>query len=346
MKTSRRAFTLVELLVVIAIIGVLVALLLPAVQQAREAARRGQCSNNMKQVGIALHAYVDAHGVFPPGQINNMSSPPASSVGAARYVGVGPGALILPYVDATNVWEQIDFTQSMLSVASQGVLGTGGTNGPARMTKIATYLCPSDRPFAGNGPGTNVVFSAGPSLYWNVSSAGQIGMFNVPWLSTGAGTRVVRMADITDGLSKSIAASESIVGDGQTGNPDLQADVIRNVGIGSNPETFWTRAQLDAYGQAALSGASASTDFSYSRSVWINGLPGISVFNTMDTPNPAYPDGIACSGCWWNDNRGIFSARSRHSGGVNVLMADGSINFVNDSIDLDTWQNMGAISQY
>ncbi|MEZ6052070.1 MAG: DUF1559 domain-containing protein [Planctomycetaceae bacterium] len=131
MKTGRRGFTLIELLVVIAIIGILVALLLPAVQQAREAARRTQCTNNLKQIGLALQNYHDAHKLFPPGYIAAGTGTHVAHTGTS---GIGWGAQLLPDLDQDNLWKQFDARLSIIDPA----------NDAFRKTPLSVFRCPSD----------------------------------------------------------------------------------------------------------------------------------------------------------------------------------------------------------
>ena len=131
----RRGFTLIELLVVIAIIAVLIALLLPAVQQAREAARRAQCQNNLKQLGLALHNYHGVHGVFPAATMITRNSPACTSMGIGTYQGYGWGVMILPFIELGNVYEHFDFNVEY-NVAPSVDLQAGGM-------PVAAFICPS-----------------------------------------------------------------------------------------------------------------------------------------------------------------------------------------------------------
>ena len=146
---NRRAFTLIELLVVIAIIAVLVALLLPAVQQAREAARRMDCGSRLKQIGLAWHNYHDAHRRFP-----NSTYTTAGSSTPRDWKGFGPHALLLPFVEQGPLYQTLDFNNWALD---------GGSNDARGLTRVPVFLCPSDG-LANPDPGVNYAFCLGPTL--------------------------------------------------------------------------------------------------------------------------------------------------------------------------------------
>lgn len=210
MKSSRSAFTLVELLVVIAIIGVLVALLLPAVQAAREAARRTQCINNLKQIGVALHNYNDTHKVLPPGSFWGGV--------AANYRGCIL-LHIMPFIEQKNLYEKFDF-----SIAPDGQTYPGTTT-LLGSTIIKTYVCPSEKTFSLlNGRAIhNYTASAGPTAHidnsacscstwssWNAYaiapySSSDPNFFAGPFHRTGV---CVRLSEVTDGLSQTIFFGE------------------------------------------------------------------------------------------------------------------------------------------
>jgi len=198
-------FTLIELLVVIAIIAILVALLLPAVQQAREAARRSSCKNNLKQFGLAIHNYHDTHGVFPQGDYGSRYD---SCGGNCAWRGFSTHAMVLPFMEQAPLYDQLDFN----------LMYNQGVNGTAIRAKIPAYQCPSDVAYLGNSPGVNYVVSAGPTTFWGGAPgrpiSEQMGMFNMG--------RKVSFRDLKDGTSNTIAASEALHGDNSgTYSPQL-----------------------------------------------------------------------------------------------------------------------------
>ena len=349
---ARRGFTLIELLVVIAIIAILIALLLPAVQQAREAARRSQCRNNLKQLGVALHSYHETHLVFPRSNFERDYDNPGYR--GYSYFGFSAQTMLLPYMDEASLYNKFDFD----------LAANNGVNDQVKRAVISSFLCPSDVTEIpngggyGSGPGNSYVVSAGPSVWWfqygwtkpypnplpNMSD--QVGMFNY--------RKTVRMRDITDGSSNVIAASEHIMGDGTTSASSVGPyDTVR---AGARPGgmalSFPTLAHIQAWGvncQTRADNAKDGSDTSNpprgnTGSNWVYGIHGLTVFNTMANPNWEYPNCVTCATCGTNDAYGIFPARSRHKGGVHVLMGDGKVKFVNENIDNATWQNLGGVS--
>ncbi len=304
-----RGFTLIELLVVIAIIAILMALLLPAVQQAREAARRTQCRNNLKQLGLAIHNYEATHRMFPPGRLGY---PMVFSVQAH----------LLPCLEGASLYNLIDFNIAPKFTAPSTPMTR---NEIAVRTVIPNYLCPSDfGAVKGSEFGcTNYVATTG-------SGAGQSNHINfgdgVMYSQSG-----VRFRDVTDGLSNTVCFSEHTLGVG--GNPSSPA--------GGNP--------IDPRGEVLeLTGGTATSEagcvpsgggtWSGLRGAkWMNGHYGDTLYNHFYPPNSRQFD---CGN--GSHNSGLTAARSRHSGGVTALLGDGSVRFVSDNVDLGVWRGVAT----
>jgi hypothetical protein len=153
----------------------------------------------------------------------------------------------------------------------------------------------------------------------------------------------VAVRDLEDGTSNVICVAESTTGSDIANQLDIRRNVVRNIPFpGGATGKFWTKAQLDAYGTACRAGA--GNTHGIVRMHWANGINGQSMLNIMDTPNSLNPDCQVCTTCSWTDSQGIFTARSRHTGGVHVLMGDGVVKFISDNVDLLTWQRAGGIN--
>ena len=327
---QKRGFTLIELLVVIAIIAILIALLLPAVQQAREAARRSQCRNNLKQFGVALHNYNETHGMFPLANSpsrwdNDNNTSPHATTPPNTWRSFSAHAMLLPFVDQAQLYSEIDFNRRY---------SDGPTNSVLNNTVISAFLCPSDLEYPSGDAGNNYVVSAGPTTFWRISYANQRGMFNY--------RKPVKVKDVLDGLSSVIAASEGLTGDNVSAY-DAKRDIVHSrpfASGGGGGETNWTQTQLDSYGTYCTAGSANHRDWSHRE--WMNGVAQQTVFTTMNTPNSTNPDCYSTGG-GWTDAQGIHTARSLHAGGVHCLIGDGSVRFVSDNVNLTTWQNLGDI---
>lgn len=307
-----RGFTLIELLVVIAIIAILIALLLPAVQQAREAARRTQCKNNLKQIGLAIHNYESAMRVLP--MARTLPFPFVFS----------PQARILPYIEQTNLHNLVNFNDAPLPFGIPG-MPDGSSNLTAAKTKLSLYLCPSDQSdIPGNDYGpTNYVANVGTGLI----SAGDIDQGEGIFVTNSN----LRFCDITDGTSNTVMFSESLTGDGQTPSGSTPSDYRRGmfeVSAGA-PPTVPTPAMCAAATSGSWNGQRSAK--------WINGHYGDALYNHFLTPN---------SKTWDCDNEfhnmALLAARSAHAGGVHVLLGDGSTRFVGDNINQSTWRALAT----
>ncbi len=306
-RHARRGFTLVELLVVIAIIGILIALLLPAVQAAREAARRTQCNNHLKQLGIALHNYHDTHGALP------------ARKAFYRLSGFIP---LFPFLEQGPLYDRIMAGDPAAGIPSGGSVDAlsdwAGLNGFPE-----TLLCPSDPgnsdvitsgAYRGTERLVNYAFCKGDDMADTNSAQGSRGMFGYrEWF---------KFARITDGLSNTIAMSERLRQGYQ--NFTVSAQELDHrlgmavlSGLRNNPALAWTVTD----GKYFIAGTSVNARFG---SVGTRGHTHFVGFTTVMPPNgPAARDG----------EYGVFPPSSMHPGGVNVLMGDGSVRFVSDTID-------------
>lgn len=322
--SDRRGFTLIELLVVIAIIAVLIALLLPAVQQAREAARRSSCQNNLKQLGLALHNYHDTYNALPQIHFNIQ--------GASGWHGHSAWVSLLPQIEQTNVYDQ--WVMSLTYESQPAINGV-----ELDRTKIPAFICPSDRTYGDpNFPGNNYAVAAGSDARFWGSHTISNGMFKR--------FASVRFGDVTDGLSNTAMVSELFKGDHNQGGQS-DSDIRRN---GSSPFGSWvnpafpTQAELDAFGVAcAALSSTGEASLSQNGRDWSAPYITQTAFTSTAPPNWQYPTCAVGSGFGLAADRdGVAPPRSRHTGGAQVGMGDGSVRFISDSINLQTWQWMGA----
>lgn len=306
----RRAFTLIELLVVIAIIAVLISLLLPAIQQAREAARRAQCNNNIRQIGLACHNYVDTYGSFPTGQ----SSLAQAILGNENW---SVHAYLLPFIEYQEVYEQCNFS---LTAGHESQF-------TARSNSIKTFLCPSD--FGASSLVDPANEHAGRNNYRASMGADWVpnelnnGMF--------IQLKLIKPEEVTDGLSKTALFSEKLIGDGDDGVVTRESDNFR---LGPQPDaaTFYQKCL-----EYEIAGKTGTEQFSLHGRRWDNGQLNTTRYNHVMTPN-----GLSCGRNNGANAGGAITASSRHSGGVHLLTADGSSRFVSDSIDVQVWWAIGT----
>ncbi|QDS90639.1 Type II secretion system protein G precursor [Rosistilla ulvae] len=323
----KRGFTLVELLVVIAIIGILVGLLLPAVQAARESARRMQCSNNMKQLGLALHNYHDTYRTFPAYRQK------AGNPSALDFQGYGPMIPLLPYIEQTAVYDLIKTTSRDFYLPI-----TSAVDGLVAGMPMDAFTCPSNLPFPSSTVrgGSSYAVCAGSNIGWTVAESRRNGVFgmDVP----------TKMARIIDGTSNTIMLGEHLSGDGDDSLYRKKADLVRaQPWTAANESTAQgpiTDGEMAAYGQACEAGSNNHTSYygyRWGRPVYI-----YTVFNTLAPPNWKYPSCMTCATCGAGDSSGVYPSRSRHPGGAMHTLADASVRFMTETVELQLYHGLGS----
>jgi prepilin-type N-terminal cleavage/methylation domain-containing protein/prepilin-type processing-associated H-X9-DG protein len=327
---DRHAFTLIELLVVIAIIAVLIALLVPAVQKVRESAARTQCANNLKQLGLAMHNHESAIKRLPPAFTGK--APPGSPLPAYFY-SWSALAILNPYLEQTAIFNQMDLTQPIYVPPNYTI---SGANQFAVQQIVPLFLCPSDLGQPVINPGDYGVPTMGPTNYAVCIGSGATNgsaPYGQTWGADGMfqAANSFRLTDITDGTSNTAMMSESILGTGDENTNTRPND----------PQTYYAYV---SFGTPLSPGnCSAATNYNNANRrgfSWATGEIRCASYNHFLTPNAAIPD------CVTNDTNpgpgqytavGFRGARSRHTGGVNLLLGDGSVRFVANSIQPAAW---------
>lgn len=354
MSTRRTGFTLVELLVVIAIIGILVALLLPAVQRVRETARRMQCGNNLKQIGIALHNYHDTHRTFPVSMVGP-GAPYGTHYGTGFYSWL---ALLLPYIEQAPVADIIDFRVNMADrgggdcyVFPGATISQTHINAAAATARIASFACPSEsfemtqamgsaRPAPGSYAGNIGWPSNTTGIDGNRSARKHNGFIPLvnpvspkAWHSTE-----MRLGWIKDGSSHTLAVTERVVSSVATWRDTL--DETRHPAEYSYCAGSASAKPLHDF--VDLCANATYIDATYSRPqgrAWISGW-------TLAANTYSHVLPINFRSCHLHggedDGTNLIAPSSRHGSGVNALLADGSIHFITETIDMRVWWGLGS----
>jgi prepilin-type N-terminal cleavage/methylation domain-containing protein len=334
-RTVRHAFTLIELLVVVAIIGVLVALLLPAVQKARAAAARVACANNVKQLGLALHSYMDTNKGLPPNGVYALNGSAVSQVSPWSAL-----SRILPYVEQENLFRGIDFSTPY------------STQPGITSRRVATYLCPSE--LKDEGSGSDPTYG---NKNWTLNYAACLGTWGVAIKQSGSlrsgdgafgPNQRCRPADFRDGLSNTLALAEV-----KSYTPRLSGTPT-TVTFAVPPPPPSTPTAVTASPSFGLAGVSLATfdPTKFTHVEWVDGKVHETGFTTAFPPNTvvAYPSGgasydvdfVSATETNPGDTYAAVTSRSYHAGGVTVLLMDGSVRFVTDGIALATWRALGT----
>jgi prepilin-type N-terminal cleavage/methylation domain-containing protein/prepilin-type processing-associated H-X9-DG protein len=358
---KRRGFTLIELLVVIAIIAVLIALLLPAVQAAREAARRSQCINNLKQIGIALHSYHDVNGAFPPGALSHYQGGNLT-LSQQNNWDCGVHTRILPYMEQKALYDAMNFNFGVINDSDGGP----AKNVTVSITQINSFLCPSGPTPGWNiqaatapltnyrAPGNSYFASWGSSLEF-ASNQSQ-GPPNGPFPFYGPNGHAVGVRDITDGTSNTIGFGEWKIGTGVLSTLALQdvifqgsfpAGTTRNNGTLNFPNLTLVKsfpAWINSCAQMWRSNQGRQGKTPTLGESWSFGLPGYTQGSIALPPNAPYPN-CSTNGTGTIENVGMFNLSSSHPGGANVVMLDGSVKFLKNSLNQQTVWALGSMNQ-
>jgi prepilin-type processing-associated H-X9-DG protein len=318
---------LIELLVVIALIAILIGLLLPAVQKIRDAAARAKCQNNLKQIGLAMHSYMDVNNGLPPNGV--FTSTGSAVVQTSPWSAV---SRILPFIEQENLFRGIDFSlpySTQPAVTSQ---------------RVATFICPAE--INDKGSGSDPTYG---NKNWTLNYAVNLGSWAV--LTNKATTmqgadgafspnRGFRPGDFTDGMSNTLGLAEV-----KSYTPRI-SDSVNTVTFASPPPPPSSPGGLTAFALAAFDPTKQT------HVEWVDGKVHETGFTTVFPPNivVAYPSGgttydvdfITATEASLGDTYAAVTSRSYHTGGVNTLLMDGSVHFISNAVAPQTWRNLGT----
>ena len=348
--SRRRGFTLIELLVVISIIGVLIALLLPAVQMAREAARRAQCTNNLKQIGLAVHNYISTYDTLPPSGSRDsdpggLQRAPWNGGNGSRQNAYAMKMRVMSYMEQAVLFDATNF-----SLDPSWNQGWELANTTTRNIKLSSLICPSDiKPGNLNNAGNGNPDAGMSSNYCN--NVGNNRRFN-GWVPDGPAyfpgwdTQIratVTLANISDGTNNTAVFSEWVKGDGMSPTDAKDGLGMTYVLPGLDPQMNLGTGISGEYLNATTCTQRALTrEFSWKGERWICQDPGRGGFYS----HSQQPNRRSCS--YWGGGIGsdtfetMLSAGSSHPGGVVVLFLDGSVRFVKTTVNYNTWHSIGT----
>jgi prepilin-type N-terminal cleavage/methylation domain-containing protein/prepilin-type processing-associated H-X9-DG protein len=326
-SSAPRGFTLIELLVVIGIIGILASLLMPAVQSARESARRAQCANNLRQMILATQNFASQHGGFPSYGWSGvrMSAPPS-------FAATSPQCALLPYLEQRAVFDSVNFDRLCCNLPALIIMSGNAT---AASQVIATFLCPSDPQARGDA----MIYEAEGVALAPISYRGNLGLSRsrivgplfIQSIEDGAFTTripVLPLSSFQDGLSQTVAFAEKPVGSGPSGEFHPFRDYSHGVWANEPDDLMKACAELPSFQPTAtLTNAGAS---------WLDQGAASTFFTAIQPPNGRLSD---CQGV---ARYGVLTARSYHQGGVNAALCDGSVRFFRTETAVPVWRALGT----